>query len=255
MLGLHNNLTHVGVLTGYPNVYSVDFDGSNDYVDTGNSFQTLLRDSFTISAWVKLDDGQSSANQNIFGTQKYDNYSGYFWIRIATNGDISLKHGTPTAEEFTVTASTNAFSDGATEWAHIVCVLSKASATSGTFTAYKDGISVGTSSSPGAGWNIENYANTNNAYIGATNITGTPSGHFAGLIDEVSIWDSAFSASDVTAIYNNGSPMNLLAGPNSGDLQAWWGFEEGSGTSAADSSTNSNTGTLTNGPAHSTDTP
>ena len=32
--------------------YVLDFDGTDDYVDTGNSFQTTFNGSFTISLWV-----------------------------------------------------------------------------------------------------------------------------------------------------------------------------------------------------------
>ena len=250
----------------FQNTYSLDFDGTNDVLQTSNSFESVFKDSFTISAWIKLDDGQISTNQVIFGTQSYSNYSGYIWLRVvASNGQLSFKHGTltsPAAEnnEFTVSASTSPFADGASAWTHIVATLSKASATSGTMTVYKNASSIGTSSSPGSGWNLDNYANTYNAYIGASNITGTASLFLGGLIDEVSIFNTVLDSNDVTAIYNSGVPNDLTKATSyntdrTSNLQGWWRFEEGSGTSATDSSTNSNTGTLTNGPAYSTDVP
>ena len=87
-----------------------------------------------------------------------------------------------------------------------------------------------------------------------------PSGaadHLDGLIDDVAIWDAAIDADGITEIYN-ASPLGLdltaASGnyDNQGDLQGWWKLDEGTGTSAADSSTNSNTGTLVNGPTWST---
>ena len=66
-------------------------------------------------------------------------------------------------------------------------------------------------------------------------------------------------ADAVTAIYNSGVPTDLTSDSgnydNSGDLIGYWRMEENTGTSIADSSTNSNTATLTNGPTFSTDTP
>ena len=70
-----------------------------------------------------------------------------------------------------------------------------------------------------------------------------------GNIDEVSIFNAIVSVGDLR---NGDIPADLTGMSN---LQGWWRFEEGSGTSATDSSDNSNTGTLTNGPAYSTDVP
>ena len=90
----------------------------------------------------------------------------------------------------------------------------------------------------------------------------SPSGaadYMSGLVDEVAIWDAALDADNIAAIYNNGiAGLDLTSASGNyntqGDLQAYWKFEEGSGTSVADSSSNSNTGTLVNTPAWSTNT-
>ena len=76
-----------------------------------------------------------------------------------------------------------------------------------------------------------------------------------GHIDEVALFTSALSASDVTAIYNSGVPADLTSLSPVG----WWrmgdGTEAGSGTTVFDMSTNSNNGTLTNGPTYSSTVP
>ena len=73
-----------------------------------------------------------------------------------------------------------------------------------------------------------------------------------GKLDEFALYNSTLSASDITAIYNSGAPANQAGDSN---LVAYWRMEEGAGTSIGDSSSNSNTATLTNGPTFSTDTP
>ena len=80
-----------------------------------------------------------------------------------------------------------------------------------------------------------------------------------GLIDDVAIWSAAIDADGISKIYNNGAGGTTFTSAdgdydNQSDLEAWYTFEEGTGTSVADSSTNSNTGTLVNGPAFSTNT-
>ncbi len=56
-------------------------DGINDYIDTGNTFQSTFRDSFSVSAWIKLTDGQPSVENVIFGAR---GSSGRFYFRILT---------------------------------------------------------------------------------------------------------------------------------------------------------------------------
>jgi len=75
------------------------------------------------------------------------------------------------------------------------------------------------------------------------------------LLDEFSVFDSALSSSDITAIYNSGTPTDLTSLSPVG----WWrmgdGTESASGTTIYDMSANSNNGTLENGPTYSTDVP
>ena len=70
-------------------------------------------------------------------------------------------------------------------------------------------------------------------------------------MDEFAIWSSALTASNVTTLYNSGVPNDI----SSLSPVLWYRFEEGSGTSVADSGSGSLTGTLVNGAAFSTDVP
>jgi hypothetical protein len=77
-----------------------------------------------------------------------------------------------------------------------------------------------------------------------------PSDYFNGKIDEVAVWNVALSAADVTALYNSGNGLKASANSgnydNSGDLVGYWKFNEGTGSTLTDSTSNSNNGTLTN---------
>jgi len=78
----------------------------------------------------------------------------------------------------------------------------------------------------------------------------TASDFFDGKIDEVAVWNVALSAADVTALYNSGIGLKASANSgnydNSGDLVGYWKFNEGTGTTLTDNTSNSNNGTLTN---------
>ena len=77
---------------------------------------------------------------------------------------------------------------------------------------------------------------------------------FNGFMDEVALWDSALSASNVTAIYNSGTPDNI----SSLSPVNWWRMGEndsGSGTNVTDQGSAGNNMTLNNGAGFSTTTP
>ena len=71
-----------------------------------------------------------------------------------------------------------------------------------------------------------------------------------GKIDEVAVWNVALDAADVTSLYNSGNGLKASANSgnydNSGDLVGYWEFNEGTGSTLTDSTSNSNNGTLTN---------
>ena len=73
---------------------------------------------------------------------------------------------------------------------------------------------------------------------------------FDGKIDEVAVWNVALSTSDVTSLYNSGNGLKASANSgyydNSGDLVGYWKFNEGTGSTLTDNTSNSNNGTLTN---------
>jgi len=72
--------------------------------------------------------------------------------------------------------------------------------------------------------------------------------HMDALIDEWALFDKVLSASEVSNIYNSGVPADLSG---ESDLIGWWRFED----DTSDSSSNSNSGTLTNGATFSSTTP
>tara|TARA_X000001382_G_scaffold45423_1_gene30670 strand:- start:535 stop:1620 length:1086 start_codon:yes stop_codon:yes gene_type:complete len=92
------------------------------------------------------------------------------------------------------------------------------------------------------------------ATINEITIGGLPNGNGSahGNIDDVACFDVKLSDAAVTAMYNSGAPTDLTSNSgdytNSSDLTGYWKFDETSGTSIADSSTNSNNLTLVNSP-------
>ena len=90
---------------------------------------------------------------------------------------------------------------------------------------------------------------------------GTYNYPFPGEVDELSIFNSALSASDISTLRGGASAGTLGVPADISSLNpvGWWrmgdGTEAGSGTTVFDMSTNSNNGTLTNDPTFSTNVP
>jgi hypothetical protein len=65
---------------------------------------------------------------------------------------------------------------------------------------------------------------------------------FTGYIADIRIYTSALSSSNIEALYTNGPVLHVSDITNG--LVGWWKFDDGSGTTAHDSSGNGNDGTL-----------
>lgn len=76
--------------------------------------------------------------------------------------------------------------------------------------------------------------------------------HTAGNMDDLACFNAKLSDAAVSAMYNSGTPTDLTTNSgnytSSSNLIGYWKFDESSGTTIADSSTNSNNMTLINGP-------
>jgi len=133
------------------------------------------------------------------------------------------------------------------QWYHIAFVYNEAeSSNADKFKIYIDGALQPNTVSGYAIGNL--HPSTANFNIGR--LTDVTTNEFNGKIDEVAIFNSAKSASDIATIYNGGTPGSL----SSLSPLGWWQFEEGSGTTAIDSGTGGNNGTI-NGATYSTDVP
>lgn len=238
------------LVAGFSNAYSINMDGSNDHMtqdveihDYDGSGGSLKTTGGTMSMWINPD----SASQNAFLWGAYgstsdrcgvamSNVGDKWWVTLGSTSSYPVAHG--------MSAGT---------WYHVVLTWT-AWDSGNDYVLYQNGSSVATGSV--TTWT----AGTDRTLtIGALHYVWPHLYYFNGLIDEVGLWNEGLGSSEITALYNSGSPTSLTS--NAGDytssanLQAWWRFEENTGTSIADSSSSSHTGTLANSPTFSSTTP
>ena len=216
----------------FSNTYSLSLDGTNDYVDISGASSSLNGlSAFSVSLWYNtsvsnggLIAGGASTN-NSFWLSRYSSSLLYFNVR----------NGTATYISASVTNADNV-------WHHIVGVANGANSK-----LYLNGSVAGSGTLPSL-----SSTGANNLAIGY--IPPLSGVYCSGLIDEVAIFNSALSASDITAIYNSGVPDDLTSYSPVG----WWRMGDndgGTGTTITDQGSGGNDGTLTNGPTFSTDVP
>jgi hypothetical protein len=219
------------------NTYSVDFDGTDDFIATGSTFQSTFNSDHSVSLWVKYAGG----NQVLAGQQGSTRY--YYQISVS---QPRIVYYTGTGSIITNIGPT-ALGSG---WTHLVGTLEQ-DASNIVTKLYINGTLDNTVSTAGT---MSDYTSSLDWEIGKRHRPGSSELNFSGKLDEFAIIPSALSASDVTAIYNSGTPDDLT----SYSPVAWWRMGDndgGTGTTITDQGSGGNDGTLTNGPTFSTDIP
>ena len=233
----------------FDNLYALDFDGSNDYVDFGNGSTFTPNSSganrgFSISYWAK------TTNNRFVTMSKLDSSPAREWqCKIDTSGTVVFEvYGNDDGNiKQTLTTDTSAgsfinVSDG--NWHHIVMTFDLTSGSS-SLLFYIDNILFSDANGGATYASTGTWAaviNTSAPFRLAADSRG-----FKGVMDEVSMFDAVLTITNVNDIYNSGKPGDLAG---FGFLIGWWRNGDTAGTGAyptiVDYSTNSNSGTMTN---------
>jgi len=224
----------------YGEVYggnAVSFDGTNDYIDTGNAFQSTFRDSFSVSMWVKPDDGQPSAESSFFGTR---NSTSQDWIQsnLHTDGKVSFfyRSDNDTAEAKTSSA---VFANGVTSWTHITYV---ADDSDDQLKIYVNGSIVSVTNGGLGSITMADWTSSDELFIGARDNNGTAEKFFDGSINNVKIFNTVLTQDQVRELYTK-PELTLPTGIASSALKLDMPMQEGSGVAILDGSGNQNHGT------------
>ena len=177
--------------------YSMDFDGVSDYIDCGDSNETEGITTLSISGWFKPNSGGVGGASGIVAKESRDFYVG--WYSAPTNSIrfwISDDDGVTNDNVNSLTLGTNA--NVLNKWHHFVCTWNAVD----KLKIYINGVLS----------NETNSVNANSALPSSTNILEIGrrvSTYFNGNIDNVSLYNSELSQSDVTNIYNGGTPTTI----------------------------------------------
>lgn len=192
---------------------AISFDGDNDYATISSRPSLNITDkTMTIETWVKYN-ANSDADAVIIDKSEGTSTSGGYEIGVVGSGDkVPVYVNIPATynkleSDTTITAG---------EWTHIAAVYDK-----DQISLYINGELTG---STGAGGSV----GSNDLPLKiATQTSGSNSNFFSGMVDEVRIWDTARTQTEIRD--NDG---HELMGTEAG-LLAYWRFNEEPGTPVA----------------------
>jgi hypothetical protein len=173
--------------SSFASTNSFEFDGSTDYISVPTI--TLATD-FSVSMWVKATTSGSVRDQ-VFGGA-----SGFFLFgTVVLNGGADANKMCYNNGSAYVALTPAIIRDG--NW-HNIVITYNSSATN--LIAYTDGVET---------YNATYNAGTNNVIDRISE--DTYGNYWKGNLDELAVWTSELTSSDVTAIYNSGVPNDLTS--------------------------------------------
>ena len=238
MLGLGNSVSNIPYSRGYAVTKSVSLDGTNDHIVITNSVANDIKNIGSMSIWLKLE----TANQNdtimnlhtgINNDNKiailFINQGGSELIRINCRGGSS---NTILDHEYSATDSVE------NGWTHFAATWDR---TANKIAMYLNGSNVASSTA-----SITNYATTaDTIYLGKPG--NADNAFFQGHFSSFALFNAALTASNITTIYNSGSPNIDLTETSISSLVAFLPLDESSGNFKDRTSTGAD-GVPTNSP-------
>lgn len=187
---------------------ALSLDGaSSSFVNMGASLPGFTSGNFSLVAWVKTTTTASSSSP--VSKHESGSFNGYMFILNSSDGygtankaffyDSTSPGGEP--------ISTTTVNDGS--WHQLAGVFTAG----GSVLLYVDGILEATRASQPIGGNSAPFV------VGGYNISGTPTGAFAGLVDDVQLYSSALSGGEVQLLFAH--PGQTTAIPEPGAAGLW----------------------------------
>ena len=213
------------------NRFSFEFDGIDDYIDCG-SFSAYDNGDLSASIWIK---------KSTMGTFEYaisnsgsSARAGFDIIFENAFRRVRVSRRTRTSDTITAYADIGFTLN---TWHNIAFTYQDSTR---TLKVYMDGVLQNTTIGS---------ASTNSASLNLTIGSFQGSSNFAsGNIDEVSVFNSELSQSDITTIYNGGVPNDI----SSLNPLSWWRCGDGdTAPTLTDNGSGGNDGTMTNFKVHS----
>jgi hypothetical protein len=202
------------IINSFSNLKSILFDGINDYISLGEPSDvsvTLSSNELTISAWIK----PFSLSAQGYIVAKADPFVGpviHYIMGVGVDGSMFGYFGG--GGGFSVSGAASAITTNV--WYHVLWTVKNVSGTN-KGSIWLNGVQQGGTVTAGAMTDSGTELR-----IGAGNAAGNAALPFSGYIDEVTFWNTGFTSSQVTSLYNSGHPASPNSHSASANLLHWF---------------------------------
>lgn len=211
----------------YSNDFSMNFNGVDEYVQTTYDFSG--KSQFTINTYLY----RSSTNDRIDISQSNSGNSDRVKILRNNNGSavVVIDDGIAT------------YTENTTGWKMFTLVYDGTQPGNNKVTFYIDGVQATASNFNGTfpATIANNSLETFN--LGFDKGSGS---YGKGNIDETSVWGVLLNQTEVTELYNSGTPLNLNTHSQAANLESWWRMGEQLSVTTIPDQKGSDDGTLIN---------
>ena len=214
---------------------ALSFDGTNDHVTTTADGTVASK---TYVWWMKAT--QTSDNKAIFSHDDGEGIKGGFFLNHFSSYELSREYLYYNSSKYRQWTDNSAQDDG--NWHHWAVYVDVSDVRNATL--YVDGSAVDIANTTGTTAGLPTSWDPLKIGFGTSN-------YAAFILSEFAVFDGDKTGS-IGTYYNSGTPWDMTG---ESDLDLYYIFEEGTGTSVADSSGNGNAGTLVNSPTWVTDAP
>lgn len=203
---------------------------------TNYTTSSTFRGSYTISFWYKSADGRDTnrANKYLVSVGGGESNLDYLYFSLTSTGGIQIQ-GQSNGDGYLALSTSQNLADGAIDWHHIAIVVIGGGGSNTDFKVYVNGVAATV-------FNILTVTSANHALfdadgglcIASTIVQLSNNVSVSGgivnydFIDDFCLHSSALDAANITAIYNSGTPINLLANSGnydtSGDVVLYYKF-------------------------------
>ena len=239
MLGLGNSVSNASYSQeSYVVTKSVSLDGTNDHIVITNSVADDIKNVGSMSIWLKLETAnQNDTIMNLHTDTSNDNKIAILFIN--QGGTEVIRFNSRGGSSNTILDHSYSASDSVSNgWTHFVATWSR---TANTMAMYLNGSSVATSTA-----SIASFATTaDTIYLGKPG--NADNAFFQGHFSSFALFDAVLSGSDISTIYNSGSPDIDLTTAGISSLVAFLPLDEASGNFIDRTSTGAD-GVPTNSP-------
>ena len=204
----------------FSNVYSFDFDGSDDFFTIGNpaNLDFEKNEDYSMSFWIKrsLASGTYIIGGRATASSPFNGY-----LVFITNNKLRWRLRSPNGKHIHLETTANVPDN---VWTHYVVTYNGTATSnpnSNQLKIYQNGAQATTSQQ--ATGNINNMSGLSIPFnVGGRGDVATSL--YLGSIDEFAVWNSKLELADAQAIYNSGIPNNLnsLSSPP----LSWWRMGE-----------------------------